>query len=271
MPAVDQFLGGWFNTGVLAMLGVATLLFVAEATNILHPKVAEWLNRNRLAQTMKLLREFGIDTETPRRVNEVARLEQISGPDLAARVSGRLQHAKVGHKVTVGREVVVPIDDYIDLMGATAEPQVASLYARDLAARWRQLADVGGQVQNLPIDFIVTPKTGSPLLGSAFAALLRKPLLLHNPESKFRSTPDDPKAVFDCGELPAPGARGLIVDDSSTGGGKAVRLIEDLRRSGWLVSDFLVVFEPQAKAGTGQNASTRLRPLGVALHSIVKT
>ena len=63
----------------------------------------------------------------------------------------------------------------------------------------------------------------------------------------------------------------MIVDDSSTGGGKAARLIRDLRACGWVVSDFIVVFEPQLKANTGQNAAARLQPLGVRLHSIVKT
>jgi orotate phosphoribosyltransferase len=72
-------------------------------------------------------------------------------------------------------------------------------------------------------------------------------------------------------DLPPQGSRGLIVDDSSTGGGKAARLIKDLRNSGWEVSDFLVVFEPQLKVGTGQNAAARLGPQGVTLHSIVKT
>ena len=126
-------------------------------------------------------------------------------------------------------------------------------------------------MKNANIDFIVTPKTGSPLLGACFAGLLKKPFILHNPERKFESNPENPKAWFDFSEPPLPGSRGLIVDDSSTGGGKAASLIEDLRRFGWEVSDFLVVFEPQLKAATGQNAAERLRPLSVTLHSIVET
>ena len=156
-------------------------------------------------------------------------------------------------------------------MGATTDINVARAYARDLSALWRSLAGRAGAVANTNIDFIVAPKAGSPLLGSCFAELMGKPLLLHNHELKFRSRPEDPKARFDCNVLPPAGSRGLIVDDSSTGGGKAVRLIEDLRHCGWDVSDFLVVFEPQIKATTRQNAAERVRPMDVALHSIVKT
>ena len=62
-----------------------------------------------------------------------------------------------------------------------------------------------------------------------------------------------------------------MVDDSSTGGGKALKLIEDLRSCGWQVNDFLVVFEPQLKVPTNDNAAERLKPKDVVLHSIVKT
>ncbi len=243
---------------------------VLEVVGLLPPWLSDKINRNRLRETMRLLKSFGIDVDTPRRAISVARLEQIPGRDLEERVRGRLETAKIKHSVVVGTQVSVHGDHYIDLMGATSDINVAKVYARDLSALWRSLAGVGGPVTNTEVDFIVTPKAGSPLLGSCFAELLRKPLLLHNPDLKFRSDPEDPKAWFDCNELPPPGSWGLMVDDSSTGGGKAVRLIDDLRRCGWNVSDFLVVFEPQLKAGTGQNAAARLRPKGVMLHSILK-
>jgi len=259
------------NMVIIWVLALSSLFIVAEVVGFIPAKLSDRINRNRLHQTMRLLREFGVDTDTPRRANSVAHLEQIAGRDLAERVSGRLEAAKINHPVMIGTQIDVRADSYIDLMGATSDIKLAHAYARDLAGLWRSLADVGGRVANTDIDFIVTPKSGSPLLGSCFAELLGKPLLLHNQERKFRSNPDDPKALFDCTELPARGSRGLMVDDSSTGGGKAVKLIEDLHLCGWKVSDFLVVFEPQLKASTGQNAAVRLRPMGVTLHSIVTT
>jgi orotate phosphoribosyltransferase len=271
LDAVDRLLTGGLNKVILWVLLRSSFFVVAEMVGLLPRKLSGWINRNRMRETMRLLREFGVDTETPRRANGVARLEQIKGQDLAERVNGRLATTKINHPVMIGTQVEVRAENYIDLMGATSDLNLARVYARDLSGLWRSLADVGGQVANTNIDFIVAPKAGSPLLASCFAELLRKPLLLHNQEPKFRSDPNDPKALFDCQELPAPGSQGLMVDDSSTGGGKAVKLIDDLRRCGWNVSDFLVVFGPQLKAVSGQNAAVRLRPMGVTLHSIVKS
>ncbi len=271
LQSVDQLFQGGVNTIILWVLALATLFQILEMVGVLPSKISTWIHRNRLRETMRLLREFGVDIETARRANQVARLEQIPGRDLSERVGKRLEHAKIGHPVVVGSEIAVAGDHYFDLMGATSDLNIARAYARDLAAQWRTLAGVGGAVAQGDIDFIVTPKAGSPLLGACFADLLKKPLLLHNPEPKFRADPLDPRALFDCVEPPPTGSRGLMVDDSSTGGGKASRLIDDLRACGWQVSDFLVVFEPQLKVATGQNAAARLAPKGVTLHSIVRT
>lgn len=256
---------------LLAILAVATLFQVLEMVGFLPSKVSNWINRNRLRETLRLLKEFGVDVDTPKRVNSVAALENVTGTTLSDRVKKRLDATKISHPVEVGTQISVPGDHYFDLMGATSDLNAARMYARDLAALWRSLAGAGGKVTNADIDFVVTPKSGSPLLGACVAELLGKPLLLHNPQEKFRSNPDDPRALFDFNALPAAGARGLIVDDSSTGGGKAVKLIDDLRKCGWNVSDFLVVFEPQLKTSTGQNAAARLAPKSVALHSILQT
>lgn len=271
IASVDHVFTSGINTVILWMLAISSLFIVAEVLGFLPAKVSEKLNRNRLRETMRLLKEFGVDVDTPKRVNGVARLEQIPGKDLSTRVTGRLADAKIEHPVEVGAAISVPGDHYIDLMGATADLRTAQMYARDLTAKWGELAGLGGPVSETDIDFVVTPKGGSPLLGACFADALRKPLLLHNETAKFRSNPEDPRALFDFRELPVQGSRGLIVDDSSTGGRKAERLIKDLLSCGWVVSDFLVVFEPQLKTVTNQNASARLRPLGVALHSIVRT
>lgn len=271
MSAFDQFLQSGVNYLILWVLAFATLFQILELVGFLPPRISNWVNRNRLQETMRLLKEFGVDVEASKRANRVAGLEHATGNTLSSRAKNRLATTKIAHPVTVGTQNPVAGDHYFDLMGATAQLDTAGIYARDLSALWRNLAGPGGPVAHGDIDFIVTPKTGSPLLGAQFAALLNKPLLLHNPEPKFASNPRDSRAFFDFREVPAAGSRGLIVDDSSTGGGKAVKLIDDLRNCGWLVSDFIVVFEPQLKSDTGQNAAARLAPKQVTLHSIIKT
>jgi orotate phosphoribosyltransferase len=271
LGVADHIFQSGANMIILWLLAAATVFQIAELVGLLPPQMSNWINRNRLRETMRLLKEFGVDIDTTKRANRVARLENIASDSLAARVTARLDSTKIGHPVEVGSRLSVPGDHYFDLMGATSDLRKAEIYARDLSALWRSIAGVGGPVANGDIDFIVTPKTGSPLLGACLADLLEKPLLLHNPEEKFRSHPDDPRSLFDFSEQPLPGSRGLLVDDSSTGGGKALRLIDDLRACGWQVSDFIVVFEPQLKTGTKDNASARLAPKGVTLHSIIKT
>jgi orotate phosphoribosyltransferase len=271
LDAFDQLFTVGVNKAILWALALSGLFIVLEVLGFLPKWLSNWINRNRLRETMRLLKEFGIDAGTSKRANSVAHLEQISGRSLAERVTRRLETMTIKHPVVVGTQLPVQSNSYIDLMGATSDIEVARLYARDLSALWRSLAGVGGQIANTGIDFIVVPKAGSPLLASCFAELIEKPLLIHNSDRKFASEKDDPRAIFDCKEVPPPGSRGLIVDDSSTGGGKALKLIEDLRHYKWEVSDFIVVFEPQLKVGTGDNAAERLKPRGVMLHSIVKT
>lgn len=268
---VDQLFQSSVNIAILWVLVLATLFQVLEMAGFLPAWASNWINRNRLRETMRLLREFGVDVDTPKRANQAARLEQIAGDNLTERVQKRLATTKIEHKVVVGSQVAVKGEHYFDLMGATADLSLARVFARDLSALWRNLTGVGGAIANSDFDFVVTPKSGSPLLGACFAELLKKPLLLHNPDHKFRSDPTNPRAMFDFAELPALGSKGLMVDDSSTGGGKALRLIDDLRACGWEVSDFLVVFEPQLKVKTRDNAAARLAPKGVTLHSIVTT
>lgn len=71
---------------------------------------------------------------------------------------------------------------------------------------------------------------------------------------------------FDCAEVPEPGSRALIVDDSTTGGRMVCETIRDLRKYGYKVSECLVVFEPQNK-----DAKKKLEQQNVKLLSICKT
>jgi orotate phosphoribosyltransferase len=107
---------------------------------------------------------------------------------------------------------------------------------------------------------------GSPLLGYKFSELLDKPFVLHSIESKFQSKTDNLKQVFDIGKtIPSKGSTALLVDDSTTGGRKMIKAIEDLRKYGYKVTDCLVIFEPTIK-----NVRERLKDKGITLHSITK-
>ena len=266
LPALD----GFFGSIVLALLGLSGLLFVAEALGFLPEPVTRWMNRNRLAQTIAILRAFGVDVDGTRRRNRAAKLDQTPSATLKARVTAKLERHRVEGPVEVGKTVRLQGANFVDLMGATCNPAIAEAMARDLTAHWRAVITDPAESAVDEFDFVVTPKNGSPLLGAAFAQLMEKPFMLHSSEPKFGGG-DRFRALFDCDVPPPTEARALIVDDSSTGGGKAFRLVKDLRACGYTVNDLLVVFEPQLKTEEGANAAQRLKQLDVRIHSIVQT
>ena len=147
-------------------------------------------------------------------------------------------------------------------MGASTVPGTAEFFAAMLAQHWRTLAGTKAREPNF--DFVVTPKTCSPILGYEFAKLVNRPLLLHNEKEKFRLSGANLAAVLDFRERPLDGTRAIVVDDSTTGGDKVLRAVEDIRKHGFQVSDCLVVFEPMVKDARG-----RLEEQNVTLHSIV--
>jgi len=270
LDSADAIFNGVVNKAILWILAASGLILVADAVGFLHPKIQDWVNRNRLRETLKLLGELGIDIPAVRRDNIVGKLERVSAPVLKDRVSERLNSTKINHPVSIGSRNRVPGTHFFDLMGGTADARMAEVFARDVVAFWAQLVEQRKIVET-KIDFVVTPKSGSPILGSEVAKLMGVPLLLHNPEPKFSSDPADPRAVFDCLTLPESGSRGLSIDDSSTGGTKAIKLVEDVRVQGWAVNDFLVVFEPMLKKANQGNAAPRLASKNVTLHSILLT
>lgn len=135
-----------------------------------------------------------------------------------------------------------------------------------MSSYWADVIEDASIVQDLHIDFIVTPKSGSPILGYEFSKLLKLPFVLHEDSDRFDCAQDDMRKRFDCAEVPAKGSRALIVDDSTTGGRMVLSAVEDLRKYGYDVSECLVVFEPCQK-----DARKKLQQQGIQLLSICKT
>jgi len=168
--------------------------------------------------------------------------------------------------VSVGRIRQTELNYYIDLIGHSCNPNIAEAYARLLSSFWVNTIENTESIRTPDIDFIVTPKGGSPILGYEFAKVLDKPFVLHEMSDRFKSEEDDMRKRFDCAEIPEKGNKALIVDDSTTGGRMVLCAIEDLKRYGYTVTECLVVFEPQQK-----NARQKLSDQAVNLLSIVQT
>ena len=101
-------------------------------------------------------------------------------------------------------------------------------------------------IRNVDFDFVVTPKSGSPLLGYEFAKLVNKPFVLREQTERLNRY-QDPRSIFNCAEVPEKGSMALIVDDSTTGGTLLCDTVKDLRKYGYQVNTCLVVFEVKKK------------------------
>jgi orotate phosphoribosyltransferase len=234
-------------------------------------KLSRWINRNLADRTLETLDRLGVDVPRLRQRNVAASIPfHVEGTTLEKRLRTRLDEVTIRKSLTVGTARTLPSTFYIDVMGATTAQRAAEALAADLCAHWRNLLENEASSVHADIDFIVTPKAGSPILGYEFAKLLRKPFVAFNETAKFISDKPDFKAEFDCMIIPSEGARALLVDDSSTGGSKAVKAVERLKEFGYRVSDFVVLFEPMLKSADGANSARRLAPHGVTLWSVFK-
>ncbi|MGJ4914164.1 phosphoribosyltransferase [Bradyrhizobium sp. HKCCYLRH2060] len=252
---------------IAAILSVSSVISILDYVGFLPRKISRILTRNKLQPTLDVLKELGVDVDKHRRVNIASEIpEYFPSSEVVMQARGALDKITIRRKIMVGSINVVPSDKYIDLMGASTEPQSAAIFARLMASYWKGVLVDPKSVKSPVFDFVVCPKGGSPILAYEFSKLFNKPLVLHCTETKFKTEKEIFQSRFDARSVPGAGAVALIVDDSTTGGNKVLRAVDDLRRFGYVSSDCLVVFEPVLK-----NAKDLLASKGVNLHSIVKT
>lgn len=260
---------------ILDFLGKAPLVILSITTIIdllcrfgLFPQ--NWIKRLKLGHaqdTLEVIKELGVDVDLYRRRNATINIPYFySGKNLEKETLKMLNDIKIHKKVSVGRVQSTNLPYYIDLIGHSCNQQTAEAYARLLSSYWKYMIDHTPDVKNPRIDFVCTPKNGSPILGYEFAKILQVPFVLHEDSERFRSSVDDMRKKFDCASVPYPGSIALIVDDSTTGGRMVLDTIDDLKKYNYTVTECLVVFEPQAK-----NARKKLNDKHVNLLSITKT
>ena len=240
------------------MASLSTLLILAEAFGFLPQSWSRWLNRNRLSQTVSILRELGFKQDN-------AGVDNGRGQSL--RIKHRLDDFTIKKEVAVGMVDDKIFPEYIDLQGACTEQRQAAFFVRALAAKARSVDRLYDKAGIFTFDFVAAPITGSPILAYEFSQIVGKPLFLHRQAEKFKSSDGaEIHATFDLSvRAPAAGARFVIVDDSTTGGNKVLSLLRDLENFGYKVEDCLIVFEPK-----GKDARDKLRAVGVQLHTVVE-
>lgn len=255
------------NTIAIILLGISTLIQICDMCGFLPGWVRKKFRINKSQDTLEVLKELGINTNMYKRKNAIVGIPRdYNKESIQKDIEKKLNELIIDKKVSVGRGRKTELNYYIDLIGHSCNQECAQAYARILISYWADKVENSQEVKNPVIDFVVTPKGGSPILGYEFSKLMNKPLVLHEEEARFDSEKDDMRKWFDCAVIPPKGSKALIVDDSTTGGRMVLKVIEDLRKYGYDVSECLVVFEPQNK-----DARKKLSDQEVNLISIVKT
>lgn len=252
---------------ILILLGISTLIQVCDMCGFLPGWIRKKFRINKSQDTLEVLKEFGIDANKYKRKNAIVGIPRdYDYKNIENCIETKLKELIIDKEVSVGMVRKTELNYYIDLIGHTCNEECAQAYARILTSYWAETVEKTQAVKTPIIDFIVTPKGGSPILGYEFSKLMQMPFVLHEERARFDSEKDDMRKWFDCSEIPPKGARALIVDDSTTGGRMVLSVINDLRKYGYEVSECLVVFEPQNK-----DARKKLSDQEVNLISIVKT
>lgn len=255
------------DTIVILLLGISTIIQICDMCGFLPGWIRKRFRINKSQDTLEVLKELGINTNMYKRKNAIVGIPRDYNQDnIQKGIEKKLKELTIDKKVSVGKIRKTELNYYIDLIGHSCSQECAQAYARILTSYWADIVENSQDVKNPVIDFVVTPKGGSPILGYEFSKLMNKPLVLHEEEARFDCEKDDMRKWFDCAVIPPKGSKALIVDDSTTGGRMVLKVIENLRKYGYDVSECLVVFEPQNK-----DARKKLSDQEVNLISIVKT
>lgn len=254
------------NGLILFILAISTVVGILDYAGFLPSKLKDKLRFNRVKDTLLVLECLGIDIDKYKRSNQSFEYPQkLAGEEIEKAVQKELEKHVISEKLSVGHQRPTEMEYYYDVIGATCNSQTANYFAQILSSYWSANLISTQKIKNYDFDFVVTPKSGSPLLGYEFAKLIVKPFVLYEMTPRFAKE-NDMRTVFDCDIVPSNGQKALIVDDSTTGGSMVCNLVEDLKKYGYQVSTCFVLFEPQNK-----NARERLEKLNIDLVSIVKT
>lgn len=270
MEILKSFVDDWGNLIVLAILMSSTILFVLEVSGLLPFCISERLAKKRIISQKLILEQMGINFTDEKRSRIRARAIDFFSNKSKSKIQVTEELISDytydnGEVFNVGKTHNVPLSKFIDLMSASTDPNISIKMAQILSSYIRNNP-------SLQFDFIVTSKNGTPILGYELAKLLQVPCVFHvNSQEKFtcesKSNEYYQYSKFDVASktILSPRSKGLIVDDSTTGGRKVTALVNDLRELNCEVSDCLVIFEPTAK-----EVNKTLNQIGIRLHSLVK-
>ncbi len=257
----------WINQVIFVLLGVSTLIGIADFIGFLPPKIRRYFRLNRTDEVLETLKELKVDIKQIEKANiKMKNPVSIKKNDIKKAVDETLVSCKINKKVTVGRQRPTTLPYYYDVAGKTCGSGGAKYFAKMLSSMYRCYVNEGDKnLEKLNYDFVVASKVGSPILGYEFSKIVEKPFVLCE-EHRRLELRNDMREYFNCESIPPKGGRALIIDDSTTGGGRICDVAKKLRSYGYTVESCLVVFEPRNK-----DARNVLRENGIELYSVTQT
>ena len=148
-----------FNDLILWVLGLGSVIAIADFVGLLPPSVAKWLARNRLEATLQALRKLGVRacwneaTGTVSLVDRTLDAAGIKEPAYKQRLRDILAQNTFSGAVVIGGTRSFHSDAFIDVMGASTDHETVVELARILNTHC-VLQGVSG------FDVVATPKTG---------------------------------------------------------------------------------------------------------------
>ena len=160
---------------ITIVLAVSTLLGILDYVGFLPAKLKNWLKMNRSQDSLDILNRLGVDVDRLRRANQsVSFPKTLSETDIKQTVQQALDTTcRINHEVTVGHMRKTALTHYYDLIGKVCNPECASDFAGVLSTFWATQCQNPDVIRNVDFDFVVTPKSGCPLLGYEFASWLK--------------------------------------------------------------------------------------------------
>lgn len=258
---------------VLWLLSASSVVFILSKLGWLPPKIDKAINRNQRSEIRTALELLGVnEAEIRSRFRSLKFQTTKEVKTVEESVTAFAMEHKKEMRVLVGSTQPVHENCFIDLMSASTSHKKAMRMATLIKTFIGQKSKEVNHKNITDFDYVATPKSGSPMLGYEFSRITDKPLLLHSMEEKYLREDNkiDPESHFDFDCEIVSGKKVLIVDDSSTGGRKMKRLVDDLKGLGLNVDYCVVLFEPQSKVKMQNNAANLLSTAGVSLVSVIK-
>lgn len=154
---IDQY--DFLNSVILIILNISTVISVLEQVGWLPKKVRKYLKLSRSIEIIEILEELGMNVDKYRCANiSINYPKDYSKESVEKQVRKSLKQITINKPISIGRNRVIKLESYIDLIGYSCDSTYACYYARLLSTYWAEAVKDNNMIKNPLFDFVVTHK-----------------------------------------------------------------------------------------------------------------